>query len=601
MGLNLDPGLTASTSTGPGLSRLRWGLALAVAGLTLVAAVQALVTYLSRDLTVGVLAVGALAVTLVAGLGSLASARRRIGAELVGLRASPPSGKLIEARQRRLAAIQSAGARPDLGALADAAAAEEAGQAYIGRYLVATTVLIGLVGTFAGLMETLGHVAPLLAQKDQNVDVLALLASPLGGLHVTFGASLVAILATLALALAQGDLALSEAQALALLEDRTTHELVPSLWPPAEEAAERTARAMAELRGSLADAVVLALEKSARRMAEGSRADGERAARALESTATAVEQQLSKLVTSLAATLEEGARRQSAAITAAAETALGQANQRGAEAVRRSTELAEQAVTRSAELAEEAARRSSALVEETARRSSALAEETVSRFTAAAEEAVGRFTGVAEAAVRESSAEIARTLTPLFSEEAARLDGLKATLGEAATGIGAAATRLEALGAELEGLTRSQIEAIGQSSQTVRDSFDRAVLGAGTALDQAAGTLAGAATDLRAGVETVRPALDSLTRELGALGREVALLMAARGPESDLGAVVLGELERLGSGVDRLNELLRLGGARAEEAEDPAAVGVAEGEPAVDDQESSETEETAGTSGEAPS
>jgi hypothetical protein len=35
-------------------------------------------------------------------------------------------------------------------------------------------------------------------------------------------------------------------------------------------------------------------------------------------------------------------------------------------------------------------------------------------------------------------------------------------------------------------------------------------------------------------------------------------LLAARGPESELGGVVLGELERLGTGVDRLTELLRL-------------------------------------------
>ena len=34
-------------------------------------------------------------------------------------------------------------------------AAEELGRAYLGKYLVAVTVLVGLVGTFSGLMEAL--------------------------------------------------------------------------------------------------------------------------------------------------------------------------------------------------------------------------------------------------------------------------------------------------------------------------------------------------------------------------------------------------------------------------------------------------------------
>ena len=207
-------------------SRTRWLLALALGVLALVAAAQAAGTYVAHGVTVGLLAVIALAVTVVVGLVSLGQARRRIGQELQALRATPAGGALLAERRQRLLAIQAAGVRPDRAALAEVAAADEAGRAYLGRYLVATTILIGLVGTFAGLMQTLGNVAPLLGQKDG--DLLALLAAPLGGLQITFAASLVAILATLALALAQGDLALHEAQALALLEDRTTHELVPA-------------------------------------------------------------------------------------------------------------------------------------------------------------------------------------------------------------------------------------------------------------------------------------------------------------------------------------------------------------------------------------
>src|SRR5439155_7091389 len=53
------------------MSRVRWLLAAALALVAFVATVQALRTYVAHQMTVGVLAVGALAVTLAVGLGSL--------------------------------------------------------------------------------------------------------------------------------------------------------------------------------------------------------------------------------------------------------------------------------------------------------------------------------------------------------------------------------------------------------------------------------------------------------------------------------------------------------------------------------------------------
>ena len=111
-------------------------------------------------------------------------------------------------------------------------------------------MLVGLVGTFAGLMETLRTVAPLL--RDDKAAGIELLAAPLAGLDVTFGASIVGILVTLALTLIQGDLVLAEELTLARLEERTTHCLVPALWPAKESAAERTVRELSSLRAELA-------------------------------------------------------------------------------------------------------------------------------------------------------------------------------------------------------------------------------------------------------------------------------------------------------------------------------------------------------------
>jgi hypothetical protein len=495
-----------------GLSRLRWGLAGGVALLALVATAMAMSTYVAHQLTVGVLAVGALAITLVAGLYSLARARLRIASELAAMRADPPRGTLLAARNKRLAAIKAAGARPDVDALAGSTAAEEAGRAYIGRYLVATTVLIGLVGTFAGLMETLGKVAPLIVDKSAEAG-LALLTGPLSGLHVTFGASLVAILATLSLALAQGDLALHEAQALALLEDLTTHNLIPRLWAPADDPAERTVRAVAELKTILAGAVATALEGSARRLADNARTEGDRATRALEGTAATVQKEVTRLCTTVASTLEEASRKQSAAFAQATETAVKQAS-------------------------------------------------------ATTEDGVRRATAIAAEAVRNAAAQLKQTLEPLFAREDQRLEAVREGLSKAAAGVEQAAARIGEASGAIEGVSKTHVETVDMAARGVLSAFDRAVVSGGAALGGAATALAAAARDLRAGADDFGPRLTALSTELGPLGRELAQLVA-RDPEGDLAAVVLGELDRLGAGMDRLTELVRMAENRHEPPKEP--------------------------------
>jgi hypothetical protein len=163
-----------------------------------------------------------------------------------------------------LVSLHARGVRPDREALATASEAEERGRAYLGRYFVAVTVLVGLVGTFAGLMETLRTIGPLVSEGS----TLQLLQAPLAGLDVTFGASVVGILVTLALALVQGDLVLVEELTLARLEERTTHLLVPELWPPSHAADERTASELAQLRKDVERLGERAADRMAARLAE---------------------------------------------------------------------------------------------------------------------------------------------------------------------------------------------------------------------------------------------------------------------------------------------------------------------------------------------
>jgi hypothetical protein len=601
------------------VSLLRWTSALGLAILALVVAVASMRTYLAHEMTLGVWAVLATAVLLLLGLGSLGAARLRLGRELVALEgASPiPVGQLWRARAARLAEIQAAGAHPRAEVLAEVTRAEEAGRAYLGRYLVATTVLIGLVGTFAGLMQTLGKLTPLLG--DARVTGADLLAAPLAGLHVTFGASLVAILATLALALAQGDLALCEERALARLEDRTTHEWIPALWRTTEGAEERMVRAVDGLRGALGDSLAGAVEASVRGMTAMLRADGERArseheraARGLEVVAATVKEEIARLCVEVAGQLTGAAERQVRTLTelgAVQATSLAATTDAVAERMRASSQagaaelraeiasawteatgahqtilraLAEEgaaALARSAGVQAAVNERASAAVEATSRETGrALAElgrasaraidEVTARASGAVEESARRSAETSATLLHETSAQVAeaaretallvaRSLEPLLAAEARDRVAIEGALREAALGAGEASGRLTALTASLESVGRDHAAAIERGGQAVLAAFEHAVLGGGAALDRAAAGLAAAARDLQSGAELLTPRLAALSTELGALAREVALLMAARGPDDELGAAVLDELERLGGAMESLGALVR--------------------------------------------
>jgi hypothetical protein len=273
------------------LSRLRWTFGGLIAALSLIVAVRALGAYLDHRLWLGSASVVLLAAIAVAGLASLGKARLRIERELAGLGSVPPTGEWIARRRERLERVRANGAMLDLDAIATATAAEERGRAYLGRYLVAVTVLVGLVGTFAGLMDTLRGVAPLL--RDDRLSTAQALALPLAGLDVTFGASVVGILVTLALAFVQGDLALAEEQALAQLEERSAHELLPSLWPEAADGDARVVREVAALRADLKAALAGAGEATATRVAAAARTE-------IERWVTAARESLERAVTATA-------------------------------------------------------------------------------------------------------------------------------------------------------------------------------------------------------------------------------------------------------------------------------------------------------------
>ncbi|HEX2658629.1 MAG TPA: hypothetical protein VHU40_10160, partial [Polyangia bacterium] len=464
------------------MTRARWGLAGALALAALIVGVKAFAAYVTVGSTVGVVAMLALLAVLVVGLGSLARARRDLARELRALGASTPSGALYAARRKQLEDLAARNVTPELDALSAAVAAAENERGYAGRYLVATTVLVGLVGTFGGLMETLGRLPPLLTGEGNGT--LALLAGPLQGLHVTFGTSLVAILITLALSLVQGDVTLNQERLLALLEERTRHVLMPALFPPTETAAERTAREVAGLRAELAKSFTAAAATSAAEFTK------------------VVRGEIQRLVTEVGAELRASATTQTKALQEAAGTMAGAIETTtralGEDGRANRARLEEMSKLVAGELSSglrETNKAASALFERSAASMSAAVAGVTSSFEQSANrlnDTVGVATSVLADASREAAADLRATLGRTHEGLAAELrataqasaEALAASMRDAREALIAAAAESRAAWTasateSKEALAAAAIqskEALVAASVESRDALTRAVL-----------------------------------------------------------------------------------------------------------------------------
>jgi hypothetical protein len=491
------------------MTRLRAGMACALALLATLAAVRSLLAYVHLQLWLASATVLVLLAALALGLGNLVAARRRLARELAGLLATPPRGSLVQARRTRLHDLRMRGVTPDTTALAETVRAEETGRAFVGKYLVAVTVMVGLVGTFAGLAETMHRLAPLLA--DPHVQALDVLAAPLGGLDVTFGASVVGILVTLALALVQGDLLLLEERVLARLEEVTTHDLLPELWPPGESAAERTARELGELRRELGAMLPSAL------------------ARGTEQLTAIAREELGRLCERVEGALAETTAAAEAGTTRAT-AALQSCVADGASALQASAARQEQVATRC-----EAALRGSA--DQQAQRTAALAGSLEQLGTRVLTELDAQ-TQAQTAALRQLSVQHGQALGALLGEHTAGAARVAETACNNITqAAGTAAARLERLADQLA----NELEVAA------------AALGADVARSSA--ILERAARGFEAAASAMAMPLATLSPELAALSRELALL-AVRAEQEE--APLLDELLRLGEGLDRLEGLVRM-------------------------------------------
>jgi hypothetical protein len=513
------------------LTRARWLVGGLIGLAALIVAGDCLVTYLAERLVVGVVAVVALVGVLAIGFVSLARARRYIAGELSALGAQPPSGALFQARRAALVALNQRGVSPDLDLLADATAAAEAERGYTGKYLVATTVLIGLVGTFGGLMETLGRAAPLLkgdlpSSAGGPAGALALIAGPLAGLHVTFGTSVVAIVVTLALALIQGDVTLQHERLLALLQERTRHVLVPELWPAQESAGERTVRALLELRTTVVESQAASAAISAEKIAGVVRVEVQRLVTQVRAETQAASAAQTAALERASAEMTEGFRRMiataaqelSAAASSSRDTmtaAASAAGQAVAEATAASREAVTEVTTASRETIARAATASREAIELAATASREAFQSAAAETRAQMETAVAALSAQTETAVAALSDQTETAVAALSSAMAQASGGLATSTAAAVTSLG-----------ELRGSLGAQLEGASQA-------------------------LATAASELQQAVGALSPSLAELAPQLGALSAEVALL-AARADSPEQPNAVLDELVRLGEDVERL-------------------------------------------------
>lgn len=132
--------------------------------------------------------------------------------------------------------------------LLDSLAARGDDQRALVRYLVGALVLLGLIGTFYGLLLTVGGVRDVIGglSAEKATDSMTLianfkerLAAPLGGMGTSFSASLFGLLGALALGFLELQLFHAQNDHHAQLEALVVSDLVP-LWQPVVTVTQQT-------------------------------------------------------------------------------------------------------------------------------------------------------------------------------------------------------------------------------------------------------------------------------------------------------------------------------------------------------------------------
>ena len=114
-------------------------------------------------------------------------------------------------------------------ALSEIISSKESGRAVMARYFIGACVMLGLLGSFLGLLETVGGAYSAIESVSNSTQLLTNLHSPLSGMSLTFSTSIVGIIASLSLGFAFIFLNRRQMIFLADLEEFTQTALIPKL------------------------------------------------------------------------------------------------------------------------------------------------------------------------------------------------------------------------------------------------------------------------------------------------------------------------------------------------------------------------------------
>ncbi len=106
---------------------------------------------------------------------------------------------------------------------------QESGRAIVAKYFIGACVMLGLFGSFLGLLETVGGAYSAIEGIKNSDQLLSNLHRPLSGMSITFGTSIVGIIASLTLGFSFVFLNRRQVVFLSELEEFTQIELIPSM------------------------------------------------------------------------------------------------------------------------------------------------------------------------------------------------------------------------------------------------------------------------------------------------------------------------------------------------------------------------------------
>jgi hypothetical protein len=210
------------------------------------------------------------------------------GVDLAALHLEGLGRTAVRERVELLSELQRAGAGADAAVLSEALLDREEPRVQVARYTAGTLVLLGLLGTFVGLLLTIGGVAEVVeglgVTPDGDLEAFLVqlkvgLRSPLEGMGLAFSTSLLGLTGSLLLGV--GALGLSAAQSswISKLEEATALYLVAAPPWSARLAAPEAPAASAAVAAASSGALLREAEAVARLFRQAQAAASEHAAR----------------------------------------------------------------------------------------------------------------------------------------------------------------------------------------------------------------------------------------------------------------------------------------------------------------------------------